>query len=386
MATSHKNKITTEKRTNDLKTVCETDKCTGCMACKDVCPYSAISIKDSLVSYNAVIDEKLCINCGACERVCQVNDPPKMKEPVMWKQGWAANPDIRKKSSSGGAAAVLEREFIRNGGYVCSCVFLNGRFVYQLENKLEGVEKFAGSKYVKSDPSGIYKQVKDKLTQGEKVLFLGLPCHVAAVKKFIGKKLQEHLYTVDLICHGTPSPEILTKFLQQHNTDIATVSDISFRTNNSFYIQCDKKPVTMKNCLDKYSMGFLNSLFYTESCYECKYANTNRVSDITLGDSWGSNLSADEQSEGISLIVCQTEKGKELLENIGLELCDVDSSCAIANNHQLRTPSSMPSKREYFFAKMKSGTKLDTIIRKCYPKSSFKQFIKSILLKLKIKK
>ena len=369
-----------------MKTVCETDKCTGCMACKDICPHSAITIKDSLTSYNAVIDEKLCIGCGACERVCQVKNPPELKLPILWKQGWASDSEIRKKSSSGGAASVLEREFVRQGGYVCSCIFQQGRFVYQLENKPEDIERFAGSKYVKSDPSGIYKQVKEKLTQGNRVLFVGLPCHVAAVKKFVGNKWQEHLYTIDLICHGTPSPQILTEYFRQHNTDIADIGDIGFRNNTNYYLQCDQKPVAVKNCLDKYSMGFLYSLFYTENCYECHYANTQRVSDITLGDSWGSELSADEQAKGISLILCQTEKGKELLENSALNLYEVDFARAIANNHQLRAPSSRPPKRDYFFTRIQAGDKFDRIVRKCYPKSSQKQFIKGILVKLKIKK
>ena len=40
-----------------MKTVCENDKCTGCMACIDKCPQDAIMIKDTMVAYNAVINE-----------------------------------------------------------------------------------------------------------------------------------------------------------------------------------------------------------------------------------------------------------------------------------------------------------------------------------------
>ena len=41
-----------------MKTVCKLDQCTGCMACIDICPKDAVRIKDSLISYNAIIDEK----------------------------------------------------------------------------------------------------------------------------------------------------------------------------------------------------------------------------------------------------------------------------------------------------------------------------------------
>ena len=47
---------------------------------------------------------------------------------------------------------------------------------------IEELNDFAGSKYVKSNPIGIYAKVIEKLKHSEKVLFIGLPCQVAAVK------------------------------------------------------------------------------------------------------------------------------------------------------------------------------------------------------------
>lgn len=38
---------------------------------------------------------------------------------------------------------------------------------------------------------------------------------------------------------------------------------------------------------DKYTLAFLNSINYTENCYNCQYAKIERVSDLTIGDSWG---------------------------------------------------------------------------------------------------
>ena len=87
-----------------MVTVCEKDQCAGCMACLEVCSKNAINIKDSIKSYNAIIDEKRCINCNACRNVCQVNNNVDVSKPIIWKQGWASDVNIRKKSSSGGAA------------------------------------------------------------------------------------------------------------------------------------------------------------------------------------------------------------------------------------------------------------------------------------------
>ena len=52
-------------------TVCEKGKCTGCMACVDICPRKAISVVDDIEYMNAVIDDTLCINCNMCHKVCQ---------------------------------------------------------------------------------------------------------------------------------------------------------------------------------------------------------------------------------------------------------------------------------------------------------------------------
>ena len=110
-----------------MVTVCEKDQCAGCMACLEVCSKNAINIKDSIKSYNAIIDEKLCINCNACRNVCQVNNNVDMSKPIIWKQGWASDVNIRKKSSSGGAAAAIARSFVENGGILCSCCFSQSR-------------------------------------------------------------------------------------------------------------------------------------------------------------------------------------------------------------------------------------------------------------------
>lgn len=56
-----------------MDTVCKQDLCNGCMACINVCNKGAISIKDTLDAYNAVIDEKKCVHCNRCMRICPRN-------------------------------------------------------------------------------------------------------------------------------------------------------------------------------------------------------------------------------------------------------------------------------------------------------------------------
>lgn len=70
---------------------------------------------------------------------------------------------------------------------------------------------------------------------------------------------------------------------------------------------------------------------------------------------WGSNLDIQEQRKGVSLILNQTLKGKELLEQSELELMDVELNRAIEHNHQLKHPSIKPNTREIFFDEIKNG-------------------------------
>lgn len=118
---------------------------------------------------------------------------------------------------------------------------------------------------------------------------------------------------------------------------------------------------------DLYTFAFLNSLDYTENCYSCRYATLDRVSDITLGDSWGSELSEEEQKKGISLILCQTEKGVELVKSAGFELEDVDLDKAATANHQLRHPSEMTEKRRVFLKMLTRAFTMQyqSVIQRC---------------------
>lgn len=157
-----------------MKTVCTKDNCTGCMACVESCPQNAIKVVDELDSYNAIINEEQCVNCDLCRKVCQNNRIVKFTQPIMWKQGWARDTLVRSNSSSGGVAQAIERAFVRSGGVVCSCAFEKGLFGFVFAESEKEVEKFKGSKYVKSNPCGIYKKIKEYLIAGRRVLFVGL--------------------------------------------------------------------------------------------------------------------------------------------------------------------------------------------------------------------
>lgn len=368
-----------------MKTVCKKDLCNGCMACVDKCPKKAITVNRDPRAYNAIIDEDCCIDCKACYKLCPRNESKlDFIRPIEWNQGWAQEETIRSKSSSGGGATAIIKSFLETNGYVCSCSFFDGKFGYKITNSLYESDCFAGSKYVKSNPQGVYQKIITLLNNGEKVLFIGLPCHVAAVKQYVGLKKSEKLYTVDLICHGAPDPVILEKYLNDHTVDICKIGNISFRSKKSSNTPKNIKSIAPKGTLDMYLFSYLKRLNLTANCYKCQYASLQRISDLTLGDSWGSGLSIVEQNKGISLFLIQNEKGKELVKMANLTLLPVDLDNAISNNSQLRCCPEMPFERNRFFNLFEKDVRYDKIMFKIFPRVFIKQMIKRILIKSKL--
>lgn len=367
-----------------MKTVCAPNSCTGCMMCVSRCAKNAIHVEDGEKAFNAWIDETQCINCGLCEQECPSNRPVEKHTASIWKQGWASNECVRLAGSSGGVASAIGNAFIKDGGAVCACVFDGGTLVFELADKVEAAKKFAGSKYVKSNPGGIYPKIKRLLQEGKKVLFIGLPCQVAAVQRYTDH--HPALYTIDLICHGTPSEKLLRQFLFEKRININEMYDLKFRKKDEFYLSDAGKRIVPPSVFDQYTYTFLRGLCYTEACYSCQYAEISRISDITLGDSWGSQLPMEEQKKGVSLILCQTEKGKRMLDLADVHLENVDINVAVENNKQLQKPSSKPEQYNLFWKTFLRTGKFCAAVNICYPIVFFKQKVKAVLIRAGILK
>lgn len=360
-----------------MKTVCKTDMCTGCMACINTCSKNAITIDDTIKSYNAVIDAKKCISCGLCEKVCPNVNMRPLHPPVYSKQGWAED-CFRMQSSSGGAASAIASVFVLSGGYVASCAFKQGEFGFSITNDPKDVNHYSGSKYVKSNPGQIYRVIIDFLRKGKKVLFIGLPCQCAAVQNVC--RDNDKLFTIDLICHGTPSPKLLKQFLSECGYTWEEIEDIKFREKDCFGVAVNGVRLSPRRVKDSYTRAFLHSIDYTDNCYCCHYATLDRVSDITLGDAWGQMSETDPK--GVSLVLCQTTKGIELVEHAGIHLEPVDLEKAVKANHQLQHPSAMHIGRDKFLEKIYNGSSIRSAMFAALPKESIMQSVKTGLIKV----
>ena len=180
--------------------------CTGCKMCGDICPTNAISFQTDFDGcWYPNVDNEKCVKCGLCEKKCpalHIMPSQKEKDPVVYA-AWTKDDRIRYNSTSGGIYYELAKSFIEQGGYIAGCAFSEDyKTAKHILGKTEhDLQEIMGSKYFQSDTAGIYKAVLKLLKQGEKVLFCGTPCQVAALRSYVGKDY-ENLFLLDFICKG----------------------------------------------------------------------------------------------------------------------------------------------------------------------------------------
>ena len=325
-------------------------KCCGCGVCEEICPKNAIELKENyegFLEFN--IDNNKCINCGLCIKKCPQLNELKKQEKNNNQRYYAAHIKDNKeilKSTSGGIFAIIAKKIALNKKYsIFGCGFDENIIAkHMCINNIENLDKILGSKYVQSDTRNIFSKVKEKLDNENKVLFSGTPCQVNALYSYLGNIQYDNLYTIDLICHGVPSPLLFKKYLKWlEKKNKGKVNSYTFRSKDkkSWELLCsydiNGKKYYKNDSVDPYYNSFIKGYTYRECCYECKYANKNRIADITLGDFWGieeehPNLA---NNYGNSLIIVNTKKGQELFElikeNIKYEESNYEK--ASKNNH-----------------------------------------------------
>ena len=304
----------------------EKSDCCGCHACYNACPKNCITMDtDNEGFWYPNINTEECIHCNMCQKVCPaVNKSIIENEPTSYI-GYNSNQDVRRNSSSGGMFTPIAESIIANGGVVFGAAFND---VFEIEHiKVETIEelsKLRGSKYVQSKIGDTYKQTKDLLTAGKKVLFTGTPCQIEGLYSYLGKDINDNLFTQDIICHGVPSPNVWIEYLK-YRANGADIKDVSFRDKKygwhyfSMKIDTDKKKYTKRLDEDLFIKLFLDNTILRPSCYACKYKKEVRISDFTLADCWRPNTvksQLKDDDKGLSMIFVNTEKGKKLFEEI----------------------------------------------------------------------
>lgn len=350
--------------------LCSHDNCTGCGACYNICPQRAIKFKNDMegFSYPQINTEK-CVGCGQCLSVC-----PQLREMDMEDfkgnlcyAAWSNDETLRARSSSGGIFAALAKEILSRNGVVFGTTIQDDFYVCHIKvDSLEKLSKIQGSKYVQSDIRDTFRQCRDEIQKGRLVLFSGTPCQIDGLMYFLKKK-PDNLLTVDILCHGVPSRKILFSYVEsiEHRYG-KKVKKFDFRDKttckgweNSCHTRIELDDGTVVNS-DSESIlfwdSFLSNIYLRKNCYHCAYAGKKRVGDITIGDFWGiKNLSDENKFKGVSLILINTDKGNEFVQDIDVSLETRKIDEAIGKNQTLETPFAEGPNRDRFFSDLDNG-------------------------------
>lgn len=338
------------------------DKCTGCFACYNSCPKDVIQMElNEEGFYIPIVNDKKCSNCNICQEYCPVirEQSGALSGNKLYKvcAALSTNKTVRLESSSGGIFTELAKFVIKNGGVVFGAAWdENWRVIHIIAKNKDGIANLRGSKYLQSYIGYTYKEILELLKENIKVLFVGTPCQVAALKNFTNDK---NLITIDLVCHGVPSIKVFELYIYYlfHGEKITSISFRNKKTGwEKFCIRIETqsgKVYTKRHFLDPFFSGFLKNVYLRRSCYGCPFNKIPRYGDITLGDYWGvpQNL---KNEEGVSVVLINSEKGLKIFEKIiesrRITAFETDIGIATKENPRIITGNfSIPDSRESFF-------------------------------------
>lgn len=370
----------------------EKSSCCGCEACVQCCPKHCILLREDREGFlYPQVDKAVCIDCGLCEKVCPVIHQGEASEPLSCYIAINPNEDIRLKSSSGGVFTLLAEATIREGGVVFGARFdEEWNVIHAWTDTIEGLAPFRGSKYVQSRVGNTYKETKEFLQQGRKVLYSGTPCQIAGLKRFLRKEY-DNLLTVDFICHGVPSPGVWRRYLSELREslraqrgagkksvpssidELPVITGISFRDKSNGWKKYgfrlryaaseaaentvsasaikEEKELLQPYTENPFMCGFLADVYLRPSCYACPAKSGRSCSDITIADAWGMQHFAIEYDDdkGACYVLEKTGNGKDYMKTLCFNRY-VAGICEIERYNPSYKSSSIPhSKRSLFF-------------------------------------
>ncbi len=331
-----------------MNKLCDKSDCTACFACVNACPKNCIHMA---VGKNGAIypevDESICIDCKICKKSCPSINRVAFATPQKVYAAYSKDEETHILSTSGGVCYEICKNFL-NDGAVYACAVNDDLSLSFIKCKtVDDLNKTRGSKYFHAHIGNTYKKIKTDLTNGENILFVGTPCQVAGLKFFLGREY-ENLFMIDIVCHGAPDEAVFKAYSRfELKGDFEKAKFVSFRDKNEYIIKyfdengCIIKQIPQRQ--SHYLTAFLDGVCQRENCYTCKYAQPQRVGDISLGDFWGLGEEIPfeyKTNNGTNVVLQNTKKGEDLLcrvkQNINLYERTLDE--ALKKNGQLNKP------------------------------------------------
>ncbi len=364
-----------------IKELPSKDRCCGCKACEEICPTGALRIVYDSVGFGyPKIELEKCIECGVCTEVCPIlNKPLNISDVEKAYVGIIKDHELWMKSASGGAFSALIYSWKQKYSdvFVAGVVYdqsFNAVFMITDDDNL--IDTMHKSKYMISNTNGIFEKVKSALNNDNSVVFSGTPCQCAALKNYLGKEY-EKLLIVDLVCHGAPSNALFKKYIDEeskkqgqkiveHTFHDKTETKLGYQLRQASYTLENGEKKIFQEDDDPYSRMYYNRLGYMKCCGACLYANTERISDITICDAHHVEKIYPDMV-GSSVIVFHSQKGYDLLPFIqgcmGLRSCTIE--WLTENNAQYKEPTKINENTEKFYDMINNGNDFEKSVDAC---------------------
>ena len=302
-------------------TLASKDTCTACGACAHRCPHQCISMQENTIGeIYPIIDNDKCIQCHACEKICPVLVLPEGNIPQTVYAAWSIKEEQRLSSASGGVAYECYQYAIFHG-YKCVGASMNADLTVSLKiaETADELIAFKNSKYVFSEIYDLLPRITEELRHGEKILMMGLPCQIAAVKKMFPH--HDNLLLVEILCHGNTPYSYLKQHIESIEQRVGKkTATVDFRTPSyktytyTFTLRDNKGEefyAARAKDGDTYQYAYHSAVSYRESCYHCSFAKEERIGDITLADYWGlgNKIPFNHEKKNVSMVQINSEKG-----------------------------------------------------------------------------
>ncbi|WP_341677868.1 Coenzyme F420 hydrogenase/dehydrogenase, beta subunit C-terminal domain [Niveibacterium sp. SC-1] len=239
---------------------------------------------------------------------------------VRSRTGAATDGAVRRQGSSGGVISALaiflleskKVDFVAQIAASTSDPLANE---LQLSYSAEDVLRAAGSRY---GPSAPLRQMRELLGSGKRFAFVGKPCDVAALRRYMQTDpaiSQQIPYLLSFICAGVPSLEGTHKVIEKLGADRTQLASFRYRGDGwpgmARAVQQDGQVFEMD-----YSTSW-GTILNRHLQFRCKICpdGTGEFADVTCADAWyGKDGYPDfAERDGRSMVLSRSEAGEALV-------------------------------------------------------------------------
>ncbi len=340
------NSVDTLRQYKTITGVVEEGLCCFCGACKGVCTVNAIHFEIEGSFPVPIVDIEMCTGCGLCVEVCPGHsvDFDLLNKAVFEEVpedkilgchqscivGAVTDEVARIKRTSGGLAkeiAIWGLETGRWEGAVISGFSKDNplRTETFIAKTPQQIESSSSSLYCPVTPCTTFQHLRNF---SGKVCFIGLPCHIHAIRKAQLKLswLREKIaFTMGLFCSGTPGYWATEAFLGYHGIDPKKVTSFEYRSEGwpgriTVQLEGQKKYSFARGSAAKFfdQLRF-NAAFQRRGGFVCRRCLTcpdhvAELADISLGDAW--HCDYPDKANGLNVAIIRTSSAQQIITNM----------------------------------------------------------------------